>query len=785
MSNRSLQASPTGQKKARTALALRRWTQSYLASEIGLLTRQPIWKFLSGKKVDRAVFMDICFKLDLDWQDIYDATADQESDLLSLEKNSDIDVLVQKVRRDRYDKIKAQCGTIRLLDLSQPIELNDIYINVNILESPSHQRWLDIDALDRVNREEFNRYGLGKILQSQVPVFQAVQNYLKLMVLGKPGSGKTTLLQKIAIQCNEGELQPDLIPIFIRLKNFTTSFDGQSASNISQFIRQELEKSNISYQEVDFLLNQGKMLILLDGLDEVPVQKSYEILKEINLLSEGDYKNKIIITCRIAASQHQLEGFTEIELADLDFAQIAALSTKWFVGVEQNYQTALAKSKQFIEKLQLPENAPIRELAVTPILLNLTCSVFQAKGNLPVRRSDLYQQCLDVLLRRWDATRGIKRNSLEQELSLLQKIKLLSQIATLTFEEGRYFFEQQTLQQYIIQYLQTRPDFSQDTDELQLTSEAILNSIQLEHGIFVERAREVYSFSHLTFQEYLTAKSIVSNLENKQLSQNLNKLVSHIAEPRWREVFLLTAELLGNADELLQLMKQQIDRMLENDRQLQQFLYWLEEKSSSVKRPYQSAAIRAFYLSLTLARELNLAREINLAMTLDISLAGNLAPELNLDLGLERVLTLSLTLPPNPSLDRIVSLTLALPIESNYCDRIYVNGDDKRSQLCESLQQLKKQLPTLEKADVVKTWWNANSQAWIAELRTIMQRDRNIGQDWKFNDEQKKALRAYYQANQFLLDCVQSNCQVSPQVQSEIQETLFLPSRSLIMANNS
>jgi len=39
------------------------------------------------------------------------------------------------------------------------------------------------------------------------------------MLLGKPGSGKTTFLQHIAMR-NQGELLPERIPIFIRLKNF-------------------------------------------------------------------------------------------------------------------------------------------------------------------------------------------------------------------------------------------------------------------------------------------------------------------------------------------------------------------------------------------------------------------------------------------------------------------------------------------------------------------------------------------------------------------------------------
>jgi predicted NACHT family NTPase len=39
-----------------------------------------------------------------------------------------------------------------------------------------------------------------------------------------------------------------------------------------------------------------------------------------------------------------------------------------------------------------------------------------------------------------------------------------------------------------------------------------LTAIEVEQGILVERSRDTYSFSHLTFQEYLTAKWIAENL---------------------------------------------------------------------------------------------------------------------------------------------------------------------------------------------------------------------------------------------------------------------------------
>ncbi len=137
-------------------------------------------------------------------------------------------------------------------------------------------------------------------------------------------------------------------------------------------------------------------------------------------------------------------------------------------------------------------------------------------------------------------------------------------------------------------------------------SVTVLKSIELQHGLLVERAREIYSFSHLTFQEYFTARQIAICSHPQVLETALQQLVSQITEKRWREVFLLTVEMLRNANYLVELMKQQIEQLVAEDRQIQAILSWATQKSRSANAPYKQAAIRAFYI--TLARSIFLVK---------------------------------------------------------------------------------------------------------------------------------------------------------------------------------
>lgn len=791
MVKRSLRASTVGIEQAKKAFQRKGWTQEYLAGEVGLETRQSVWKFFKGQPIERHIFIDVCLCLDLDWQEIADLNLDSAppaQKIAPIVQNitvvSDVDALVEQVRSLLDSPILAQCGTLRLLDIAQPLPLDDIYVNVNILEQLSCQQWLEVSDLQSATASPFDRLGLTQSSQKRVLALDAssladaqkvIATYPKLMVMGKPGAGKTTFLQKVALQCIRGELPLARIPIFIQLRNLAEETIGNRITigddfNLLDYINQKLGDFGISVQHVETLLKHGKLLILLDGLDEVRADYIDTLLKQITKFSEIYYQNSFIITCRFAAQPYRFPGFTYVELADFDQTQIEAFAKKWFMTAmsKPNEEDGLNLATQFIDKLKLPENQPIRELARTPILLNLTVSVFQAKADFPKKRSKLYEAGLDILLVRWDEARGIQRDEIYRKLSLPHKIKLLSHIAATTFEEENYFFEQTEIEQHIADYLTTLPGANTDPETLRLNSEAVLKAIEAQHGLLVERALGVYSFSHLTFQEYLTARNIVASPDTATLMEALQRLINHIQEPHWREVFLLTAGLLRNAEPLLKLMKQQIDSLVAGDCHLQEFLTGINKKCYLLQTLYKPAAVRAFYFTLFLDRDLGLA------VALDQNLARDLTPELALDLELARAFSLVQNLTHNPDIQQILALSFALNLEKLLERESELGGKQKQALLSQSFQQLKEQLPDLGKGrDYSLQWWKNDGQVWAEQFHTMLVKYRQIGQGLPLTALELEGLKQYYQANQLLVDCLNSDCRYSSAMRIDIETTLL------------
>ncbi|MBR8216276.1 NACHT domain-containing protein [Burkholderia vietnamiensis] len=96
---------------------------------------------------------------------------------------------------------------------------------------------------------------------------------------------------------------------------------------------------------------------------------------------------------------------------------------------------------------------------------------------------------------------------------------------------------------------------SKDGDELDYDSTEVLKEIEAQHGLLVERAFRVYSFSHLTFQEFFAAKNIT---ENTNRESPLVLVDRHLLDTRWREVFILTTGLLAEADEFVKRIRKRM-----------------------------------------------------------------------------------------------------------------------------------------------------------------------------------------------------------------------------------
>lgn len=648
--------------------------------------------------------------------------------------------------------IKNTYGTMRVLGQPAPVPLEGIFTDVYILNKRLATQRFSIEEMQKLyaRHEPFE----GKA--ERQPGLEAVHNIQKLFILGKPGAGKTTFLKYLALQAADGKLP--LLPLFVPLKQW-----ADSGIPLLPFLEQQLAVCSFppAAEFVEKLLQEGKTLLLLDGLDEVGETHHRPVTEAIHQTAQKYWKSQFVMTCRIAANEYTFTQFTEGEMADFAPPQVERFAQKWFAN-------DVEKGKLFLEELEKPEHEGLRELARIPLLLTLLCLGFAETLVFPNRRVEIYEEAIDALLKKWDASRNIRRDDPYKNLTLGRKRQLLARIAAASFEKGDYFLPKQQLVNQIETYLRGVPGSNPD----EIDGEAVLRAMEAQHGILIERAHGIYSFAHLTFQEYFTARYIVENVADG----TLRRLRLFLTERRWREVFLLTACSLDDASYLFAGLLESLDGMAATNTALKGLLVWVDQKAkegdlsnSRLSTGGNLTNRRVLYLFLNgvlardraLVRALDLDRALDLALDLDRVLDRALDRALDLALDLDRVLALDCVLALDRALDRALdfdrdialdfTLGYALLVAEAYCVEKLFQQAVKQS-AAYPLPALHQALQTLKipgEKDPGQVWW----QFW-ADLRHILQTHRQLGQEWQFTEKDRKVFEDYLAGCELVVQCL-------------------------------
>ena len=317
-----------------------------------------------------------------------------------------------------------------------------------------------------------------------------------VFIEGDPGMGKTTYCNKVAFDWARGKAGEH----FLKFKLVLLLRCCDINSNLQDAIATQVLPSNIKQHErenfTDFIKhNQSNVLLVLDGLDELPRGKLPELLEIIKGRSTIFHGCPLVVTARHEAGIEAMKYCdTLLEIEGFTTADASEFIHKFFQGGgEQGAKMA----QNLLGKLK--EDQSLKELIANPLNTALLCLLCEySEGKLPESKSNLYREIVEDVLRRY---RG-KNNFPEASENLLEvyepQLKHLGSIAWNALLENKQFFEKNQLGSH--------------------TDLSGFGFLSLQRGINRRRPCLQYSFLHKSFQEWFASYYLCCLLLSGEMS---------------------------------------------------------------------------------------------------------------------------------------------------------------------------------------------------------------------------------------------------------------------------
>lgn len=400
------------------------------------------------------------------------------------------------------------------------------------------------------------------------PIGELLEKTSHLALLAMPGGGKSTLLKRLATAYafpeRRKEVADDLpdrewLPLILRCRELRDRAHRpilELLDDIPRHAGMNVGECAAFQDFVHDLLRTGKVLLLVDGLDEISDEGSRQTFANHLRTFLAVFPQAALVVTSREAGFRLVAGVVagaceQAKLAALDEEDVLSLCERWHVEVVGDNERVRAEAKELGKTIW--ENTHIRTLVENPLLLTTLLVVKRCVRELPRSRTALYREAIRVLVRTWNVE---GYDPLDEGEALAQ----LSYVACAMMEEGK----QQISQKALLKLLQSaRRELEAELQFARISPQQFIERIEYRSSLLMQTGHEridgvlqpVYEFRHLTFQEYLAARGYVEEqFPGRDSGQELaDVLEDHFEDERWREVIPLAAVLAGRKAE--QLMK--------------------------------------------------------------------------------------------------------------------------------------------------------------------------------------------------------------------------------------
>lgn len=366
----------------------------------------------------------------------------------------------------------------------------------------------------------------------------------RLLVRGEAGSGKSTLSRWATLQAagpvdNDDQAQwKSYVPFLIRLRDFQHG-ELPPAQELPKHVAKDVGDPPTEW--ITDILQNGKALILLDGVDEVPTEKRDDVLTRVRSIIEAWPDNFYLVSTRPAAVPEgwlAAENFREATINDMAPSGRGEFISRWHNAVAEQLVRTSRQSDDDLKQLATDLKAKLREtpdiarLAVNPLLCGMICALHRDYGEqLPHTPVELCEKLCESLLNRHELSKlpldGFPQ--VYRRLGYRQRRGIVQEIAHFMVKNGQSSILLDEAQSCITTALMRFDNF--DESDMPTVTQALVE----QSGLLREPKPGWLDFIHNTLKEFLAGERFA------QLN-DWGLLADRALDPAWQPAILFAAQ---------------------------------------------------------------------------------------------------------------------------------------------------------------------------------------------------------------------------------------------------
>jgi energy-coupling factor transporter ATP-binding protein EcfA2 len=362
---------------------------------------------------------------------------------------------------------------------------------------------------------------------------ELIHEYQTLLIEAQAGSGKTTLFKHLTYSIIHGSQSgwERTLPVLVFLRDLRKFLDTNSTKPLSAeeivagYFR---EKSDVlEMKEIMSYCGRGKVLLLIDGLDELSAPQRRVIIDAFASFQHKHACCSISFSGRPHSFTEARSSFHEsdVTILTLDREQQADFTHRFFKSIYIDDET---KAEVVTEGMlgDLRSNAALENFGYNPLMLTAVCLLYHANKKLPNQRAELYKKLVDTI---------VANKFRDDEVGKVNEF-----LVSLAFDMQRRNVKTAEHDELLraLKKVEKRREHEGAT-AYGTRIEQLFAEIEPRCGLLTTNGNQ-YSFWHSMFQEYLAARRILETTEPYNIV-----LAPYWGKPWCREVVKLAISYLS------------------------------------------------------------------------------------------------------------------------------------------------------------------------------------------------------------------------------------------------